>query len=200
MTERLTRVQRRQRQTQERIFRVAMDLFLQKGFEQTTIADITEAADIGKGTFFSYFSTKEAIFGHLGHMLTEQMAETVAECIRANIPAAEILGRLFRGAALWHQANRPLSEQVIMAGIRTTFAMETDSPSQERMRNLLAEIVRTGQACGEFSATVRPDDAAVALTGIYFATLLAWVQRADARPLPQMLESALSLVLQGLRS
>jgi len=49
------RVSRRRARTRERIFTEAMRLFAERGFDTVTVADITEAADIGKGTFFTPF-------------------------------------------------------------------------------------------------------------------------------------------------
>src|SRR5918996_599732 len=55
--------QRKKRQTRDAIVRVAMELFADRGFEATTIADIASAADIAPRTFFSYFASKEeAVF------------------------------------------------------------------------------------------------------------------------------------------
>src|ERR1700722_10026627 len=42
-----------------RLFRAAIELFGVRGFAATTVEDITELADVGKGTFFNYFPTKE---------------------------------------------------------------------------------------------------------------------------------------------
>ncbi len=55
------RRQRRSAETRERMFRAALRLFAEKGFAETTVEDITNAADIGKGTFFNYFPSKEHI-------------------------------------------------------------------------------------------------------------------------------------------
>jgi len=46
----------------ERLLKEAMGLFATKGFEQTTVADIVEAAEIGRGTFYNYFPDVKAIF------------------------------------------------------------------------------------------------------------------------------------------
>lgn len=53
--------ERKKRQRRRRIEEVALDLFEQRGFGDTTIDDIAEAADIAPRTFFSYFSTKEDV-------------------------------------------------------------------------------------------------------------------------------------------
>ncbi|WP_432827502.1 TetR family transcriptional regulator [Dactylosporangium sp. CA-092794] len=51
------------------IIEVAMDLFLEKGFDATTIDDIAAAAGISRRSFFRYFGTKEDIV--LGHLAGE---------------------------------------------------------------------------------------------------------------------------------
>lgn len=51
--------ERKKRRTKAAIADAALDLFLAKGFEQTTIAEIAEAAEVSPRTFFSYFQTKE---------------------------------------------------------------------------------------------------------------------------------------------
>ena len=62
------RRQRRSADIRERLFRGALELFAQKGFAETTVEDITEAADVGKGTFFNYFPSKDHILLAFGEM------------------------------------------------------------------------------------------------------------------------------------
>lgn len=58
---RLGRRERKKLQTRALIQREALRLFLEKGFEATTIEEIAEAADIAPSTFFNYFPTKESV-------------------------------------------------------------------------------------------------------------------------------------------
>lgn len=55
------RRERKRRETRERIEQAAMTLFLERGFDATTIEDITEAADVSKRSFFDYFPSKEEV-------------------------------------------------------------------------------------------------------------------------------------------
>ncbi|WP_054636176.1 TetR/AcrR family transcriptional regulator [Thalassobacillus sp. C254] len=48
-------------QTRKKIIKEAVNLFREKGFEQTTVQEITEAAEVAKGTFFNHFPTKESV-------------------------------------------------------------------------------------------------------------------------------------------
>ncbi len=57
----LSRVERRKARTKRRLFEVARRLFSKKGIYWAKIEDITELADQGKGTFYKYFDSKEAI-------------------------------------------------------------------------------------------------------------------------------------------
>lgn len=52
---------RKARETRERIAAVALRLVLERGYDETTLDDIAEAADISRRTFFHYFPSKEAI-------------------------------------------------------------------------------------------------------------------------------------------
>ncbi|NUT40261.1 MAG: TetR family transcriptional regulator [Thermoactinospora sp.] len=52
---------RKRRRTRQAIVEAAVELFEERGYEGTTIADIAEAAEIGTRTFFSYFASKEEV-------------------------------------------------------------------------------------------------------------------------------------------
>ncbi len=58
------RRERRRVETRERLYEAAMTLLSERDFEAVTIEMITEAADVGKGTFFNHFANKEAIVGY----------------------------------------------------------------------------------------------------------------------------------------
>src|SRR5271155_5050648 len=60
------RRERRKAETYERLMRAALRLFAEQGLAGTTIEQITEAADVGKGTFFNYFPTKEHVLQAFG--------------------------------------------------------------------------------------------------------------------------------------
>jgi AcrR family transcriptional regulator len=53
--------ERKKRRTRASIQKEAMRLFLEKGYEDTTIEDIADAVEISPSTFFNYFPSKEAV-------------------------------------------------------------------------------------------------------------------------------------------
>ncbi|MGY2888656.1 AcrR family transcriptional regulator [Bradyrhizobium sp. USDA 4524] len=52
---------RKRQETRERLTKAAMMLFLERGFEATTLDDIVAAADVSRRTFFHYFASKEDV-------------------------------------------------------------------------------------------------------------------------------------------
>ncbi|MFI7124669.1 TetR/AcrR family transcriptional regulator [Nonomuraea sp. NPDC050153] len=54
--------ERKKRQTRQRIADVAMGLFMTRGFDNVTVAEVARTADVSVNTVFNYFSTKEDLF------------------------------------------------------------------------------------------------------------------------------------------
>ncbi len=52
---------RKKQQTRDELIRHAIRLFNERGFDETTTADIAEAADVSQRTFFRHFPSKEAV-------------------------------------------------------------------------------------------------------------------------------------------
>ncbi|MDI5965080.1 TetR/AcrR family transcriptional regulator [Streptantibioticus silvisoli] len=71
--------ERKKQQTRQTISHVATGLFIEHGFERTTIADIAEAAGVSKMTVTNYFPRKEDLFFDAADMVVRWPARTVAE-------------------------------------------------------------------------------------------------------------------------
>jgi len=79
-TEPRSRVEKRKAKTNRRLLDVARQLFSEKGIYWAKVEDITELADLGKGTFYKYFDSKETIIRVL---LEEGLDELLKETERA---------------------------------------------------------------------------------------------------------------------
>jgi len=82
--------ERKKQQTRENIERVALELFAERGYEGTTLAEIAEAANISPRTIFSYFQSKEDI------LFCEEPSylEMVREVLRERQPGATTVDAL----------------------------------------------------------------------------------------------------------
>ncbi|WP_306335475.1 TetR/AcrR family transcriptional regulator [Streptomyces sp. KL118A] len=84
--------ERKKRQTAMRIWRSALDLFLERGYDKVSVAEIAAAADVSKMTVFNYFGTKEDVL--LGPM--EEHVSDAADAVREREPGESAVAALRR--------------------------------------------------------------------------------------------------------
>src|SRR2546425_12821489 len=71
--------ERTRRAVRAELAELALGLFVERGYERTTVEDIAAAAGLSRRSFFRYFPTKEdVLFGDV-----DELAEQIAEDIRA---------------------------------------------------------------------------------------------------------------------
>ncbi|MFE0422900.1 TetR/AcrR family transcriptional regulator [Streptomyces sp. NPDC058953] len=69
--------ERKKRRTRQHISDTATGLFLERGFDAVTIAEVAEAAELSVNTVYNYFATKEDLFLDRGDDLVEQLSRWV---------------------------------------------------------------------------------------------------------------------------
>jgi AcrR family transcriptional regulator len=80
---------RKRQQTRERLTRAAMTLFLERGFDATTLDDIAAAADVSRRSFFHYFASKEdVVFAWQEEIMTALIAAVAARPAGENMLTA----------------------------------------------------------------------------------------------------------------
>jgi AcrR family transcriptional regulator len=73
-------VERKRRQARQRIIQAAEELFLARGFDDVSVGDIAERAEVGRTTFFRHFSDKqEVVFAK-----EQELLETIASAGQAD--------------------------------------------------------------------------------------------------------------------
>jgi AcrR family transcriptional regulator len=80
-----TRRERKKLETRQALEHAALRLFGEKGYDQTTVEDIAEAADVAVRTFFRYFSSKQDVL--FGEVVTDRITRLRTEL--ANRPSTE---------------------------------------------------------------------------------------------------------------
>ena len=98
--------ERKRQQTRRELIGAAMRLFDEKGYEQTTVAEIASAAGVSTKTFFNYFASKdEVLFPHLSRRI-----DTAVALIEQREPGDQMADVLL--AAMQHMLADALTEEV----------------------------------------------------------------------------------------
>ncbi|ARL05078.1 TetR family transcriptional regulator [Burkholderia pseudomallei] len=89
--EREPRGARRKRETRARLLEAALRLMAEKGMEGVAINEITETADVGFGSFYNHFESKEAIYTALTDWVFEGFADTLDRLVGDVSDPAEVI-------------------------------------------------------------------------------------------------------------
>jgi AcrR family transcriptional regulator len=139
------RRQRRSAELRERLFRAALELFAQKGFVETTVEDITEAADVGKGTFFNYFPSKDHILLAFGEMQRSKLEAAIEMAQKTGEPMPEFLRSLGTHMTQEPARNPAIVRTLLQGYLSTTPVREAMMDLQKRMHALLSQMIQLGQ-------------------------------------------------------
>jgi AcrR family transcriptional regulator len=159
----------------ELILAAAKSVFAEKGLGETTIDDIAHRAELGKGTIYLYFASRDEILAALKQEGLARLARRFRQAIDPERPADENLRRLC-DAYFRFSREEPESYWVLYfsSPAKGTGTPAHDAAVREGSEciRLVAQVVEQGIQAGLFSAGIDPMETAVILwsasSGIIF--------------------------------
>ena len=190
---------RRQTATRERLFRAAMKLFAERGFFETTVEDITEAADVGKGTFFNYFPTKEHVLEAFGEIQRSKIEAALVQARTTQTPFPVLFRRL--GDALLEEPGRSPAflRSVMIANLSSESVRAHLCDNLALGRHKLGELLSLAQERGEVRSDMEPAAMARSVQQSFFGAMLFWCMHGGT-DLRSWYEPAFRLILSGLEA
>src|SRR5712692_586665 len=192
-----SRRQRRSADIRDRLFHASLQLFAQKGFLETTVEDITEAADVGKGTFFNYFPSKDHILLAFGEMQLGKLEAAIETARKTGEPMPEFLRSLGVRMTQEPTRNPAIIRALLQAYLSTTPVREAMMGLQKRMHALHSQMIQLGQDRGEIRNDIPAAEIAQVFRQTIFGTLLIWSLYGDATLHPRI-EFAFNVLWSGL--
>jgi AcrR family transcriptional regulator len=187
---------RRQAETRARILRAALDLFARQGFFATTIEQITEAADVGKGTFFNYFPSKEHALAGFGEIQVAKVQGALGEIRQGRGPVRQVLRRLARALAEEPGRSPRLVRSMLVANFSSESFLKLMRRNLARGGRRLAQIAAEGQRRGEIRGDIQPAELARLFQQTFFGALLLWALHPSSQ-LQGWLDTTLELFWSG---
>lgn len=187
----LGRRERRREEIRGRLYRSALALFMTRGLQATTVKDITEAADVGKGTFFNYFPSKEHVLV-LFYGQQRGRVEDALRAVRKGEPVRKALATLMR--RLSEEAQHPaLTRGFLQAIASSGVVSDLVMPQLQLRQQLYEQLLLVGQRRGEIRRDRPAAELARGLLELAFGTALFWSCRPKT-PLPELLDANLDLI------
>jgi AcrR family transcriptional regulator len=170
-------VGRRERHTAEtrlRLFRCALQLITERGLAKVTVEDITEAADVGKGTFFNYFPTKEHVLGVMGEIQLGKLREAASQAANTKLQVYVVLHRLIHQLAEEPGRSPRLARALISSFLASESVRAILKRNMQEGRKTIAGVIEAGQKRGEINLRLRKEKVATQLLQAVMGTVLIW--------------------------
>jgi len=168
------RRQRRAAETRVRLFRCALQLFAERGFPNVTVEDITEAADVGKGTFFNYFESKDHVLGVMAEIQLGKVREAVTLTESGKQTIHSVLHRLFLRVAEEPGRSPDLARALISSFLASKRVRHLIDRNLSEGRKMVAQVVAAGQKRREIDSRLEKKKVALQLQQAFMGTLLLW--------------------------
>ncbi len=190
------RLTTRGKRTRQQLLDAAELVFGEKGFEQSSIAEITQRAEVALGTFYVYFENKKAIFVELVEQLGERLRKTLSLAVKEKATRLEKERAGFRAFFEFAGKHRNLYRIVRQA----EFVDEAVYLSYYRkIAAAYARGLAKSMAAGELS-TFDPEVIAYALMGIADFLGMRFVLWDKPEELERVVDEVSEFVAHGLLS
>jgi protoporphyrinogen oxidase/DNA-binding transcriptional regulator YbjK len=170
----------------QQVIDIALEMFISRGYENVSVDEIIEAADISKGTFYHYFSSKEDLLSDFGKSQVEITDAWLGEGPKDISSLEEHINRLFLELT---DTFRDIPRLV-----RSIFAL---SSQNEKVAESIAQFAdRLREALGKW---IPEREKIEALIAIYTGTVYIWSME-ERDDLHELVRERLRLFWQGMRN
>jgi AcrR family transcriptional regulator len=178
--------------TRHRLQEHALRLFVERGYEATTVEQIAAAAGVSHMTFFRYFPTKEDVV--LSDSYDPLLVAAIRARPRSEHPVTRIRTAVREGLATIYAADRAALLVRTRLSLRTPALRARLWDNQFATRELLAEALDEGPP------TLRTRVLAAACLAALTTALESWVDTGGAAELPDLIDEAFQVLRTGRRS
>lgn len=205
-----TRKEKEKLQRRNAILRAAGALFSEKGYQNATVEEIAEAADLSKGTVYLYFTSKDELYVTVVLESFQMFDATLHRITESDLEIAEkgrALFLAFVDHCMNHNGYFHVAEYFLTENARRNLPpdlIEELSAHTARLLEYVAGLVAEGQDKGIIRSDMDPHTFAVVAwrtaTGLIELALAGDEAGRRAGSYPALFEQAIDLLIQGARA
>lgn len=195
--------QERREQSTEQVLAAALQQFVTRGYQSTSIDDIARAAGLTKGAVYFYFKGKSALLLELLSQSSVLYTTIFRKMRDSGEGAARQLEMFVEWAAdVGTQNNELLLLPILMSlefNNRDAEVEQALDRLYDRYHEEMERVVVLGQETGEFNDSLSPREEAAVLVAFTDGMLLEWIRRSKRLDGARLVHSAKALISGGLR-
>ncbi len=179
------------------VFAAALPLYLEKGFQETSMQEIAAAARMGKSTLYDYFKTKDEILLWVVEDGIYDLTESAKGIVSRDLPAAEKIDQVMHAHLAYLLENKDIYNRMMVE------VQRLGPESQRRIQiqrhayqDLLCRLVEEAIQEGSYRA-VNPLLAARTILAILSPAV--FTHRPTGTP-EQMMEEAIEIFIRGVQA
>jgi len=170
----------------ERLVAAALELFSERGYGQTTVAEIAERAGLSRATFFRYFPGKGEVLAAGQEPLTGLLVAGIAEAPADATPLAAVQAGLQRAAGAMTPFHRALGPGLLAVIAGSAELQARDAEKHSGMTRAMAAALRERGVADPVAAL------AAELGGLAFTEAYgSWITGSDEQDLGALMSAAL---------
>ncbi|MBP3918167.1 MAG: TetR/AcrR family transcriptional regulator [Clostridia bacterium] len=188
------------RNTKSRIVDAAWKLFYKNGYENTTIEEIIFESGTSRGSFYHYFSGKDALLGSMAYLFDEKY-EALSQIIDPDTDAISVL--LYLNHELFTMIEQQVDLELLTRLYATQLTQSGEKQFLDRSRvyfRLLRTIITRGQERGEITREKSVGEIVRLYAMCERGILYDWCLYRGEYSLAEHGDSVMPLMLAGLRT
>ncbi|MFE2995367.1 TetR/AcrR family transcriptional regulator [Nocardia sp. NPDC059246] len=190
------RRERNRQRVRARIYTSALELFAEKGYDATTIDEISERADVSRGTFFNHFPRKEDLITEWAEDRRRTLMDRIEQPLGTGASdTGALLHRCMAGLAQLSEAQRGVTEIMLTAWVKTGRPLTEEPYTAE----VFARIIDMGVRRGDIDSRVDPVLLGNLLRDAYLGVVYRWARHTtDQERIAGELRDVLDVILRGV--
>ena len=184
---------RQREQRRETVYRTATRLFVERGYENVTMEEIAEAADVARATVFNHFPRKAEFLAEWALRRREHARAAVSGHDRTGHSLLTVVTDYFRALGNINAGSRDETMALLKPAMQIFYGTSELELSAE-----LGAFVLEAQRRGDLKPEVHALRVGFVLASVYLATVSKWVS-SEPEPfyLPDELHAVADMVLTG---
>jgi len=198
----VSRRARKKRATKQAIYEAGVRLFMERGYQETTVDDIADAADISRATFFNYYASKAAILHEIAAEALDYARRTFdREFGRQSVTLRAKIRASLERFAMIVERNPRYYQTVFLDAMRSQAGfVAANREAATNLIDVLTGHMRAAQRAGELNAALDPNQLAEMLTGIYMYAILSYILQGCSGSLVERIGKAAEIFLEGCQA